>query len=251
MQNDIRKGPPRLADAVELIAADSKPQELSDPNEIGGALALLAQNGDPVSIYPDGGPQVVMARILSVDPELPHFVIQLNEGSMLPSGACTFVARLSHARIQFRLSDPHRHALPGQATLVQAGFPESCQVLNRRASERLEAPLGANCIAALIVSGKPYELQLYDISLAGVGMLCAPRDAATLHVGRKLERVRLELGQAGEIVCDLEIRLSRRFRTFLLGEQVQIGCRFTRPTQQTLDALRGALDRMNSKRRQR
>ena len=51
-------------------------------------------------------------------------------------------------------------------------------------------------------------------------------DTIGLYVGRKLSRVRLELGPEKVIIADLEIRLSRSFRSFLLGEQVQIGCRF-------------------------
>ena len=46
------------------------------------------------------------------------------------------------------------------------------------------------------------------------------------HVGKKLLGVRLALGPAQLIVADLDVRLLRPFRTFLLGEQVQIGCSF-------------------------
>jgi hypothetical protein len=40
--------------------------------------------------------------------------------------------------------------------------------------------------------------------------------------------VELDLGPSLTIQADLEVRLLRPFRTFLLGEQVQIGCRISK-----------------------
>ena len=61
-----------------------------------------------------------------------------------------------------------------------------------------------------------------------------------LYIGRKLKSVRLQLGPALAIVADLEIRLLRPFRSFLLGEQVQVGCSIDNiemQMQQTLQRL--------------
>lgn len=243
--HDSRKGPPSPSDAVEPITGNANLIEMVDPNEIGDALTLLAKNGDAVSIYPADGTQVVMARILSVDPELPHFVIELNEGSVLPPGECTFVAWLRNARFQFRLNDPHWNALPDQPTLIPAEFPERCHLMNRRAFARLEMPVGVYITASFAVGGEQYELQLYDVSVGGVGMRCTPREATPLYVGRILQRVRLELGSGSEITCDLEIRISRRFRTFLLGDQVQLGCQFKNLSQAAQDELHRIIERMN------
>ncbi|MBA5638666.1 flagellar brake protein [Duganella sp. LX20W] len=199
---------------------------MHDEQDIGDALAMLAETGDPVSIYPNSSTSVVMARIRSVDPDHPHFVLELNEGETLPPGEAVFVAWLRSAKMQFKLSSPDWAPLAGQPTLIPATFPEKCQILNRRAAQRLETPLGVYFLASFVLNGRPYELQLYDFSAGGVGMRAAPRDAVGLHVGRKLQRVRLELGPDAVMIADLEIRLSRTFRSFLLGEQVQIGCQF-------------------------
>jgi flagellar brake protein len=246
---DSRKGPPSLSDAVEPIAGNATVVEMVDPNEIGDALTLLAQYGDAVTIYPPEGAQAVMARILSVDPDLPHFVIELNEGSTLPPGECTFVAWLRNARFQFRLNDPHWNALPDQPTLIPAEFPEICHLMNRRAFTRLEMPVGVYFTASFASGGEQYELQLYDVSVGGVGMRCTPREANGLSVGRTLQRVRLDLGEGTEITCDLEIRISRRFRTFLLGEQVQLGCQFKNLSQAAQDELQRIIERLNNGRR--
>jgi c-di-GMP-binding flagellar brake protein YcgR len=248
MPIDTRKGQPRLEEAVEPMPGGAQPHDIVNPDEIANALNMLASRGVAISIYPESTRQVVMARILSVDPELPHFVIQLNDGGMLPAGECTFVCWLNNAKFQFRLNDPHWNALPEHPTLIPAQFPERCQVLNRRAAPRLETPLGTYYTASFVLNGKPFELQLYDFAVGGVGMRCAPREAQGLHVGRKLQRVRLELGPETVVICDLDIRLVRQYRSFLLGEQVQIGCQFMNMPATTQEQLRKALDQLNASR---
>jgi c-di-GMP-binding flagellar brake protein YcgR len=227
----------------------SKPHEMTDEHDIGDALTLLSDSGEPVSIYPASATNVVMARIKSVDPENPYFVIELNEGEFLPPGDAVFVAWLRSAKIQFTLTSAEWSSKPNEPTLIPLEFPLKCLVLNRRASTRLETPLGVYYMASFVMNGKPYELQLYDFSAGGVGMRAAPRDAVGLHVGRKLQRVRLELGPDKVMIADLEIRLSRTFRSFLLGEQVQIGCQFINLSPTMEDELKRLLDQLNSKHR--
>lgn len=244
--NEFRRGPPTLKDAVEPIAAGSKPHDMADEHDIGDALTYLAESGEPVSIYPSSATNVVMARIKSVDPQQPYFELELNEGEFLPPGDAVFVAWLRSAKIQFLLSSPQWSSKPNEPTLIPLEFPLKCQVLNRRASARLETPLGVYYMASFVLNGKPYELQLYDFSAGGVGMRAAPRDAVGLHVGRKLQRVRLELGPDSVMIADLEVRLSRTFRSFLLGEQVQIGCQFINLSTAMQDELKRLLDNLNS-----
>ncbi|WP_313872626.1 PilZ domain-containing protein [Rugamonas sp. DEMB1] len=249
LPNEFRRGPPRLSDAVEPIPFGSKPHDMTDPDEIGNSLALLAETGDPVSIYPASSTNVVMGRIRSVDPDNPYFVLELNEGEYIPPGECVLVAWLRSAKMQFKLSSPDWSPLANQPTLVPAAFPEKCQILNRRAAQRLETPLGIYYLASFVLNGKPYELQLYDFSAGGVGMRAAPRDAVGLHVGRRLQRVRLELGPEAVMIADLDIRLSRTFRSFLLGEQVQIGCQFANLSPMMQEELARQLDRLSASRK--
>lgn len=245
--NEFRKGPPRQQDAVEPIQPGSKPHDMTDVDEIGDSLTLLAENGDPVSVYPHSSNAVVMARVFSVSPDEPHFVLELNEGEKIPPGDATFVAWLRSAKMQFTMSDQAWNGLAENPHLVPMVFPERCLILNRRAAARLETPLGVYFTASFVMNGKPHELQLYDFSQGGVGMRCHPRDAQGLHVGRKLQRVRLELGPDSVIIADLEIRLSRTYRSFLLGEQVQIGCQFLGMSPGMQEDLARLIDKMNTK----
>lgn len=232
-----RKGPPKPADSVSRIGSNLAPHEMRDPFDIGEALTALAGSGDPVTVY-SGILDPMLARIESVDPELPHFVFDFTGSALPPRGPATFVATIGgSAKLQFEL-DSDWSAVPGQPHLVPAEFPEACLVLNRRAARRVETPVGGNYCATFSLANKQYELPLYDFSQGGVGLRATPEQCFGLSVGKKLMGVRLELGPALVVVADLEVRLLRPFRTFLLGEQVQIGCSFasiSMQMQQTLE----------------
>jgi c-di-GMP-binding flagellar brake protein YcgR len=244
----IRKGPPRPADALSRIGGNVQPHEMRDPFDIGEALTSLAEAGAPITVFPAGWIEPLLARIESVDPELPHFVIDFT-GSERPSGGkATLVASLGgNAKLQFEL-DQSWTPLPGNPMHVAAEFPPSCLVLNRRAARRVETPVGVNYTASFRLQGRQFNLPLYDFSHGGVGLRATPEECFCLHVGKKLEGVRLELGPNLVITADLEVRLMRPFRTFLLGEQVQIGCSFaaiSMQMQQTLERFvtSGAVER--------
>lgn len=223
----VRKGAPRPQDAIAPFPPSANSYDVTGEDEIGDALTLLAANGDAISIYALGSREPVLARILSVDPELPHFVMELNEGSTLQPGKLTFVTVLGNAKMQFRLADPEWGTLPGKPQLVPMTFPETCTVMNRRAFERLETPVGANFLASFELNGTTsYEISIYDFSLGGLGLRCSKLEAKGLLRGRKLRDVMLDMGEETITVAEMEVRVTRAFRSFLLGEQLHIGCRF-------------------------
>ncbi|WP_426322918.1 flagellar brake protein [Pseudoduganella sp. R-43] len=203
---------------------------MTSEDDIGDALTLLAASGDAISMYAAGSRDAVLGRILSVDPELPHFVMELNEGGVLQPGKVTFVSWLRTAKLQFRLSNQEWSPVPGKPHLIPMTFPETCAVLDRRASERVETPLGANFMASFVLNGHTYELPIYDFSLGGIGLRCSKIEAKGLLKGRKIPDVVLELGPDIEIPTELEVRFTRGFRSFLLGEQLHIGCKFINMT---------------------
>jgi len=219
-----RKGLPRPADVIERIGQNAAPHKMCDPFDIGETLHSLAESGEPLTIYPNSVREPLLARIARVDPEEPHFTLDLAGDLPIPPGRATFVAALGgNAKLQFEL-EAGWGALPGQTNLVPAVFPESCLVLNRRAAPRLDTPVNGNFAATFTILNKQFELPLCDYSIGGVGLRATPGQAQELYLGRKLKSVRLQLGPALTIVADLDIRLLRPFRSFLLGEQVQVGC---------------------------
>jgi c-di-GMP-binding flagellar brake protein YcgR len=247
----IRKGPPRPQDAIAPIPALASSHDMTSEDDIGDTLTLLAANGDAISMYATGSRETVLGRILSVDPKLPHFVMELNEGATLPPGKITFVAVLRTAKLQFRLSSPEWSSVPGQPQLIPMTFPETCAVLDRRSSERVETPLGANFMASMEIHGNPHEWSIYDFSLGGVGLRCSKIEAKGLLKGRKLPDVRLELEEQTVIVTELEVRFTRAFRSFLLGEQIHIGCSFSNMAPETENQIRSLMEQINNAPRQR
>jgi c-di-GMP-binding flagellar brake protein YcgR len=242
----IRKGPPRPQDAISPIPASASSHEMTSEDEIGDTLTLLAANGDGISMYTAGNREAVLGRILSVDPDLPHFIIELNEGATLPPGKVTFVTVLRTAKLQFRLSSQEWSSVPGKPQLIPMVFPETCAVLDRRASERVETPLGANFMASMEILGHPREWSIYDFSLGGISMRCSKIEAKGLLKGRKLLEVYLELEEETIAVVDLEVRFTRAFRSFLLGEQIHIGCMFVNMTPEIESQIQGLVDQMNN-----
>lgn len=248
----IRKGPPRPQDAIVPIPASANPYDMTSEEDIGDALTLLAACGDAISMYAAGSREVVLGRILSVDPELPHFVMELNEGATLSPGNVNFVAVLRTAKLQFCLSNSEWSSVPGKPQLIPMIFPATCAVLNRRASERLETPLGANFMASFMMnSSTPYELPIYDFSLGGIGLRCAKNDAKGLLKGRKLRDVQLDFGSETVVITEMEIRVTRAYRSFLLGEQLHIGCMFINMEPEAKSKIKSLLDQINNAPRQR
>jgi c-di-GMP-binding flagellar brake protein YcgR len=243
----MRKGPPTLADAVDRIRPDAGAHDMRDPFDIGDALTTLALTGDPVTVYPRGQ-DVVMARIDSVDPEQKVFTLELVGNDDLAEGQVVFVAALGgNAKVQFEL-DTDWPTVPGRPDRVQLPLPDVCLVLNRRAEPRLESPLGMNYGARFTLIGKVFEMPLYDFSRGGVGLRATPEQAMELYVGKKLEGVLLEMGSSLLVTADLEVRLLRPFRTFLLGQQVQVGCRISNISMQMRQTLARAVDKVQKRR---
>src|SRR5438067_1669484 len=120
-----RKGPPKLADAVDRIAPNLGAHEMRDPFDIGDALSTLAQTGEPVTVYVSGRDRAV-ARIERVDVDGTRFVLDLAGDAAPPKGIAVLVASLGgNAKIQFEL-DTDGSTLPGEPNLVDLPFPDTC-----------------------------------------------------------------------------------------------------------------------------
>lgn len=243
----MRKGLPKPVDAVDRIRPDSGAHEMRDPFDIGDALTTLALTGEAVTVYPRGQ-DFVLARIDTVDPEHKVFTLELVGNDVLAEGQAVFVAALGgNAKIQFEL-DADWAIVEGRPDLVQLPLPDVCLVLNRRAEPRLESPVGMNYGARFSMMGKVFEMPLYDFSRGGVGLRATPEQALELYVGKKLEGVLLEMGSTLVVTADLEVRLLRPFRTFLLGQQVQVGCRISNISMQMRQTLDRAVDKIQKRR---
>ena len=212
--------------------AHKNAHDMRDPFDIGEALMALAEAGAMLTVYPAGAAASaapLLARIVAVAADVPRFTLELPGGAaVIAAGPATFVALLARdARLQFEL-DGDWGAAAGAPHQLSLPFPDTCLVLNRRATPRADTALADQFAATITLPDRRIELPLCDFATGGIGMHAPPEAARRLHVGQKLKNVRLQLGPALAIVADLEVRMLRPFRSYLLGEQVQVGCRYDR-----------------------
>lgn len=251
-QTPLRMGYLELFQPADPIPehTDQVPYHLSRPADIGSALQALAAEGDAITVYPPDGKPFLRARLDSVDTQSQSLVLELAGGAPAPLGPALFVATPQGNKMQFLL-DGEWSAVAENPGLFRAGFPKQCTILERRGAVRFEAPLGQFYVAVFVLDNLLYEIPLYDFSLGGVGLRAAPAEASALRAGRRLPKVRLELADGLALTVDLEIRLCRPFRSFLLGEQVQIGCRFVNLSAAMQNTLEDALAQLENRRGRR
>jgi c-di-GMP-binding flagellar brake protein YcgR len=243
----IRKGLPKPSDAVARITPGAIAHDMSDASQILDTLSALGQTGEAITVYPLGQ-DFLMARIDAVDAERRCFLLDLAEDSPFTGNKAVFTASLGgNAKLQFELAAEWTQ-VAGRARVVELPLPELCKVMNRRAEARLESPLGGSYGARFSYLGKVFELPLYDFSLGGVGLRATPDQAYEFYIGKKIEGVELELGPSLTITADLEVRLLRPFHTFLLGKQVQVGCRISNISMQMKQRLERAVSKVQMKR---
>lgn len=221
-----------------LSGLDSSPYVVDDSGHVVDELRALADSGTWVTLYPAPPAPFILGRLAMVDARAGSFVFAPVGEPTVPGGELLFVATLHGVKYQFSST------WAGQAspvTRLGAMLPSSLIKLQRRRFVRVEAPLGLSFRAEFSLGGRQHALNVDDLGLGGVRLRAAPREAAPLYAGRRLPRVRLLLGRGRTLVVDLDVRSRRAWRTFLLGEQILVGCRFIDLNAADEDALREAI----------
>ncbi len=143
---------------------------------------------------------------------------------------------------------PDQLAQAGSAAQAadKADAPSAPTDAERRAFLRLDPPLGRPYVATLVLNGETLQCSVHDLSAGGVALRTLPHQADFFKPGRVLRNVQLELGTDHRLTASLAIRLCRRMRTRLLGEQLHVGCQFVdldAPQQARLAEAIAALER--------
>lgn len=214
---------------------------VEDARQILGDLQWLVDGSVPVTLYPAAKGPFILGRLAAIDLPGGRFTFDPLGEPTIPAGELLFVATVQGVKLQFSCG------WAGQAKPVarlELDLPVRLIKLQRRRFVRHEAPLGLPFQAEFGLGGRTYTLSVDDLALGGVGLRATPRDAALLYVGRRLARVRLLLGHDESLVVDLDVRSRRAWRTYLLGEQFLVGCRFIELGKADEDILRQALARL-------
>jgi hypothetical protein len=114
----------------------------------------------------------------------------------------------------------------------------------RRSTPRRDSPLVPALRAEFALLGRPRSFNIDDVSPGGLGLRGAVDEGRGIFVGQQLARVQLVLGAHEALAVDLEVRSRRHFRSFLVGEQVHIGCRLTGLGSEAQAELKRLIDRL-------
>lgn len=210
---------------------------LSTPAAIGQALHDVQQQKGVLSLYmPEAGvaadgAQLVaqatpfgLASVCGVDVQAQTLALSLSTPlSPLPPQALAVVHLAGGVRLQWML---HGVWQPGEGKnwSLQAAWPAQMLQLQRRRHQRLSVPLGQNYSASFRFGRRRCDLDIEDLSLGGVALRGTRQETAMLFLGRELPKVGLYMADGTVLEVVLKVRSRRRYQSFLLGEQVLVGC---------------------------
>jgi len=182
-------------------------------------MTLLADVPDAHAVHDAGGRPCGMAVLSQVDAEQQRLVMEVS-GALLPLPAAVLV--VAH--------------LPGSWQL-QASWPTQVLQHQRRRHPRLQLPLGQRYEASFMFGQRHCVLHMDDLSQGGVALRGTRSETSMLFMGRKISKVVLDLGSGVQVQVDLTVRSRRSYKSFLLGEQVMVGCSLEGMTDEVQAAL--------------
>ncbi|WP_179405424.1 flagellar brake protein [Burkholderia guangdongensis] len=224
-----------------------------NPLEIGVQLRNLVNRGDFLTVHYDGGQLVT--RLLAVDVGARTFTFdwgalaEQNAG-MLAAPRCKFSAAPDGVRVEFTTSTPRESRYEGLPAFT-ANFPDVLYFMQRREYFRVDAPVvDPYTCSGVLPDGSPFQFDVLNLSLGGVGLRTADAGVASLEFGVRLNGVELSLGSHGKLALDLEL-VSRYSSELPSGtRRYQLGFRFLSLPGSAENTLQRLITQLEMKRRQ-
>lgn len=203
----------------------SKPEILS-------VLRALVQKGAMTTVYFDQGRSFLLTSLLGVNAEEQSLILdpgsdeEMNRRA-LQANKLIFIAFLDKVKIQFHLNGLTRTQHEGRPAFL-GSTPETLLRLQRRQYFRLHTPITnpvefSTTLRREDGSSYFFSAPLSDISLGGVKMLVAPKQAELLQRGDFLENCKIVLPHEGTLLTTLEIRYLAEVAARNGTRQVHIG----------------------------
>lgn len=212
-------------------ALDPAPRCLDDPAAVGQVLQSLLSQGGELALHPaqamSEDTPVHMGRLLYVDGPQRRLVLEAAPAVSPPPGSVWCVGLLHGVKTQFAVEAAWT-GRSGRVWQASAAWPQALLRLERRLHARIEIPLGQPYHARFQLQGRRYALGINNLSPTGVSLRASHAVASALYVCRNVPSAVLELGSLGSVLTGLVVRTRRSFRSYLLGEQLMIGCSFER-----------------------
>ncbi len=210
--------------------ADSSGYLLRSGPEIARVLEPLAARREAVTARLESDGEQFSSHFIHADPAHQFILITTaaNESAnaaLLARPRVTLVSAPSDWHIEFVAVEP-REVIHDGAPAIRLRYPEMLTAQRRRQHSRVDLPpkVPLRCIAD--AGGiTPFEAQITDISVGGIGILLYPSDV-TLEPGTVLVGCRISLPGDTPVTIDLEVRHSEVI-TLPDGSRARhSGCRF-------------------------
>ena len=191
-----------------------------------GTLSLFATEAHSAAAAPlaEGQSPWGIASVVAVDAQARMLALLVTGLTQPPPASSLAIAHMAGAvRVQWCLEGAWQ-PVDGGGWQLTTTWPVQLVQLQRRRHPRWSVPLGQNYSAIFLFGNRRCVIDIEDVSVAGVALRGSRAETAMLFVGRSLPRVQLHLPDGVVLEVALQVRARRRFHTFLLGEQVLIGC---------------------------
>ncbi len=199
---------------MSSVTEKDKPLDhlLRSPDEIAQVLDALARQHAGVMTDLEGQGVQFASRFLLADPGREFILVAAAasrdaNAALLSRQRVPMVSGLGSWRVEFVGCEP-RETMHEASLAIRLRYPQIVSAHLRRAQPRIElrsrAPLVCLADAAGIM---PFEAQLVDISLGGIGVLLHASDI-TLEPGTILLGCRIEVPGSEPVIVDLEARYS-------------------------------------------
>ncbi len=230
---------------------DIGPYRLSSPVEVSFVLRSLAQRADFITVYFNGGRDLLLTRILDSNLKARQFIFDLSGHqasniALQKVDKAVFVGMPDGVKVQFSTGPVREVSFEGQPAF-SAPFPADLIKLQRREFFRLATPLSNPYFCRLPLKGvDTLRLDVHDISLGGAGMWFPEAHVGKIEIGLKFPQVMFDFGPGGVMRVDVEVRNCRPVVNRQGQTQYIVGVRFSnmsRAQEASLQKLISLLER--------
>jgi PilZ domain len=198
----------RYRSKVSLKISDN-PDMLSDRNDIGAHVQVLAGLRIPVTIKAEGGFELPGCRLLYQPSYGENLFVQLPCGQCPDNGAVQVTYGLHGAPYQFSCEINGKAGGQNDLEVLPVRLPKTIQAINRRLYIRTKFPLNDPLGFDICISRhNTMRVLAEDISAGGIGFF-VPDNLNQFTLGEKYP-IKLRLPESGEILTQLAVRNLRQ-----------------------------------------
>lgn len=180
--------------------------------EIGFILRSVLQQGEMISVRFGGGSDSALTALLAVDPAKGFYVFDVPsdpalQRRLLAANRISFVSRQDKITVRWEVGSIQAVEHGGHPAL-RAPLPEMLLKLQRREFFRAETSVSRPVKCSIpLADGGDLQVNLFDISLGGVGLTGFPDDYP-LEIGRDIQGCTITLPEIGVLAVTLQFRNS-------------------------------------------